>query len=138
MTLLVAGLWWLFAGDGPEARRRPPSRATGSPSGGWTRLLRNRDLLLVTGSFLALDYFEYLFFYWMQYYFDTVLKLGVDTSRRYSTIVSLAMASIHTRSAGGPGVHSAHRESGSRRRLRWRANVHLRPTLGSGRVIGCR
>ena len=52
----------------------------------------NRDLKLVTLSYTALAYFEYLFFYWMQYYFDTVLKVGTETSRTYSTIISLAMA----------------------------------------------
>jgi MFS family permease len=38
------------------------------------------------------NYFEYLFFYWMLYYFGSVLGLGSDTSRLYSTIVALAMA----------------------------------------------
>ena len=47
--------------------------------------------MLVTVAYFAVDYFEYLFFYWMQYYFGTVRNLGNETSRRYSVIVTLAM-----------------------------------------------
>jgi MFS family permease len=47
---------------------------------------------LLTVSYAAVGYFEYLFFYWMEYYFDKVLDLGKDRSRMYSTIATLAMA----------------------------------------------
>jgi ACS family glucarate transporter-like MFS transporter len=42
-------------------------------------------------SYAALGYFQYLFFYWIQYYIGTVQHLGADVSRRYSTIITLAM-----------------------------------------------
>ncbi len=41
-------------------------------------------------SYAAMGYFQYLFFYWAQYYFKDVLKLSVETSRHYSTLVVLA------------------------------------------------
>src|SRR5262249_39804241 len=58
----------------------------------WTILLRNRSLLLLTLSYSAVGYFEYLFYFWMHYYFDEVLKVGSDRSRYYSSILYLSMA----------------------------------------------
>jgi len=55
-------------------------------------LFRNRSLLLLTVSYAAVSYVQYLFFYWMQYYFNAVLKLGTEQSRLYATAPSLAMA----------------------------------------------
>jgi MFS family permease len=59
---------------------------------GWGALMRNRSLMLLTVSYAAVGYFEYLFYFWMHYYFDDVLKLGKAESRLYSTILYLAMA----------------------------------------------
>lgn len=53
---------------------------------------RNKNLLLLTASYAAVGYFQYLFFYWMHYYFQEVLKLGDAESRRYATFPPLAMA----------------------------------------------
>jgi MFS transporter, ACS family, D-galactonate transporter len=55
------------------------------------RLLRNRSLICLTLSYAAVGYFQYLFFYWMNYYFATVLGLGMEASRFYSSIPPLAM-----------------------------------------------
>lgn len=55
-------------------------------------LLTNRSLVLLTISYATIGYFQYLFFYWMQYYFDEVLHLGSEASRFYATIPNLAMA----------------------------------------------
>ena len=48
--------------------------------------------MLLTASYAAVGYFQYLFFYWMQYYFDEVLEFGKDKSRLYATIPTLGMA----------------------------------------------
>jgi MFS family permease len=53
---------------------------------------RNRSLLLLTLSYAAVGYFQYLFFYWMHYYFETILELGSRDSRLYSAVPPLAMA----------------------------------------------
>ena len=53
---------------------------------------RNKNLLLLTLSYAAVGYFQYLFFYWMHYYFETVLQLGEQDSRVYAAIPPLAMA----------------------------------------------
>ncbi len=55
-------------------------------------LRRSKNLLLLTASYATVGYFQYLFFYWMHYYFETVLKLGADESRLYAAVPPLAMA----------------------------------------------
>ena len=55
-------------------------------------MLKHRGLLLLTISYGAVNYFQYLFFYWMNYYFQTVLALPVSRSRAYAAIPPLAMA----------------------------------------------
>jgi MFS family permease len=55
-------------------------------------LLGNRSLMLLTLSYAALGYIEYLFFFWMHYYFEKVLHLGKDESRVYAAVLTLAMA----------------------------------------------
>jgi MFS family permease len=58
----------------------------------WWALLTNRNLILLTLSYAGVGYFEYLFFFWMHYYFEGVLKLGKYESRDYATVLYLAMA----------------------------------------------
>jgi len=58
----------------------------------WRTLLTNRNLLLLTASYAAVGYFQYLFFYWIHYYFEKVLHFGKEESRWYSTIPTLTMA----------------------------------------------
>ena len=55
-------------------------------------LLRNRKVWLLTLSYAAIGYFQYLFFYWMHYYFDDVLHLGKDASLYYAGLPPLTMA----------------------------------------------
>jgi MFS family permease len=71
----------------PQLSAAPPA-----PAGGWLSLLRNRSLVLLTVSYAAVGYFEYLFFFWTQYYFHDVLHLSKDDSRLYATLLNLAMA----------------------------------------------
>lgn len=55
-------------------------------------LLKNRSLILLTLSYATVGYFQYLFFYWVEYYFNKILKLDTFDSRLYSMIVTLGMA----------------------------------------------
>ena len=61
---------------------------------------RNRSLLLLSLSYGAVGYFQYLFFYWIEYYFDTTLHMPTEVSRRSSSLVMLAMA-LGMASGGG-------------------------------------
>lgn len=57
---------------------------------GW--ISRNRSLVLLSVSYAAYSYYQYLFFYWIQYYFDKIMQLGTDDGRFYATLPNLAMA----------------------------------------------
>jgi MFS family permease len=57
----------------------------------WRALLANRNLLLLSAGYFALDYFEYIFFYWIYYYFGEVRHLGRDQSAIYTTVLLLTM-----------------------------------------------
>jgi MFS transporter, ACS family, D-galactonate transporter len=60
--------------------------------GSWWLLLRNQSLILLTLSYAAVGYFEYLFFFWIHHYFVDVLHLEKQRSRYYTCIAMLAMA----------------------------------------------
>lgn len=108
VTVFVGLVWMWYARDYPEQHAgvnaaelriiAEGSLATAPTSVGkarrssWHVLLRNRSLMLLTLSYAFIGYFEYLFFFWMQYYFGEVLHLGKDSSRLYSTILNFVMA----------------------------------------------
>ncbi len=54
-------------------------------------LLRQGNLWLLTLSYAAYGYFQYLFFYWMDYYFNTVLHVPAVESRKVTFTIFLAM-----------------------------------------------
>ena len=62
------------------------------PSANVLSLLRNRSLVLLTVSYAAVGYFEYLFYFWIEYYFLTELELSQKQSRIAATIATSAMA----------------------------------------------
>lgn len=99
-TALISVAWMLYS-DQPAASRSPAPAAASSPIGAekakaassdWLTLLKNRNLILLTLGYAAVGYFQYLFFYWMHYYFDEVLHLGKSASQFYAGIPPLAMA----------------------------------------------
>jgi MFS family permease len=54
-------------------------------------LLRNRTLLLLSGSYFCLNYFEYIFFYWTYYYFGEVLHVRQSLTAVATTCIMLGM-----------------------------------------------
>jgi ACS family D-galactonate transporter-like MFS transporter len=108
-TAALALLWTVYATNYPsqhrlvnEAERKEigtdlvMGRSDGDdetePAPSWSLLLRHRSLVLLTVAYAAVGYIEYLFFFWMHYYFETVLKLEKDESRIYTTYMFLTMA----------------------------------------------
>ncbi|HEV3136621.1 MAG TPA: MFS transporter, partial [Pirellulales bacterium] len=104
---VTAACGWLWAQGEPEKANghrasfpaddaSPATSSTrdqrGSPRKIRPFLRRSRSLILLTLSYAAVSYFQYLFFYWMHYYFEAILKLGSRNSRFYSAIPPLAMA----------------------------------------------
>jgi MFS family permease len=105
LTAAVALVWTLLAAEtpGPARDDRDSSGARdatadlpapvdepGMPAP-WLSLLRDRSLMLLTLSYAAVGYFQYLFFYWMEYYFERVLHLPESRSRVFVAIPALAM-----------------------------------------------
>jgi MFS family permease len=92
----LALIWFVFAADHPDGsmgQSVPVEDEIAPPKpSSWLTLLGHRSLVLLTLSYATVNYFQYLFFYWMNYYFQTVLKLPEGTSRKYAAIPPLAMA----------------------------------------------
>jgi MFS transporter, ACS family, D-galactonate transporter len=82
----VLGALWLFV-----MRNLPRPSAAPSAVLNW-RGFASPSLVLLTLSYAAIGYFQYLFFYWLHYYFDTVLVLGKMESRLFAALPVLAMA----------------------------------------------
>jgi MFS transporter, ACS family, D-galactonate transporter len=91
-TVLLGTLWFCSAAD--SATKDQPAKPTSKDrtSNDWMSLLSNPSLLLLTLSYAAVGYFQYLFFYWIHYYFETIRHFGKEESRWYTTIPILTMA----------------------------------------------
>jgi ACS family D-galactonate transporter-like MFS transporter len=88
----VSGPREMLSDDKVPPSTSPTHARPRSPDSIQSFVRRNKNLLLVTSSYAAVGYFQYLFFYWMHYYFETILELGSRDSRLYSAIPPLAMA----------------------------------------------
>ncbi|HWB98206.1 MAG TPA: MFS transporter [Bryobacteraceae bacterium] len=93
-TAALAALWFWYASDAPTAaggiQIERPVRS--SPS--WAKLFTNSNLMLLTYAYGTLGYFQYVFFYWMYYYFSEVLHLGEAESARYTAFLFLTEGAI--------------------------------------------
>ena len=88
----TSGGWQMGETSGPQENGRAKSPNSRSRTQGWSALLSNRSLLLITLSYAAVGYFQYLFVYWMQFYFDKVLHLGETASKYYAGILQVGLA----------------------------------------------
>ncbi|MBI1842796.1 MAG: MFS transporter [Verrucomicrobia bacterium] len=98
LTAAVAVAWCWYSGLALKAHRReaggeapPPPRSEATPAGTRARGA-GLNLSLLTLSYAAVGYFQYLFFYWLHYYFESVLHWSAEQSRNYAGLPSLAMA----------------------------------------------
>ncbi len=97
ITIALGELWNYGAGAAVARRSSDapggPHPSIDEPEFHFMRAVRtNKNLILLTGSYACVGYFQYLFFYWMHYYFETVLRLGSEQSKWYAAIPPLAMA----------------------------------------------
>jgi MFS family permease len=102
VTALVALVWTVHARNRPDQHRKVNEaerrfieeqhleKTVVSDSVSWLSLLRHRGLILLTLSYAAVGYIEYLFFFWMHYYFKEVRHL--EESRIYAAILLLSLA----------------------------------------------
>jgi MFS family permease len=92
LTFLVA-LVWTFGTRARTSTIDPAdigTRARFDLSASWP-VLRHRGVICITLSYAAFGYFQYLFFYWIQYYFETMQNVAPGVARGYSTMITLAM-----------------------------------------------
>ena len=64
--------------------------AVGANSGDFLRLLRNRNVLLLSTGYLTVGYFEYIFFFWIYYYFGHIRQMSTRETSAYTTAIFLA------------------------------------------------
>ena len=91
MTLVVALVWTVGTRNASDAAESPAEiRSRFALSALWP-VLRRRGVICIALSYTAYGYFQYLFFYWIQYYFETMRHVDRSESRGYSTLITLAM-----------------------------------------------
>jgi len=81
---ILLGLLWLAT----VADRAVETRVAQRPQ--WALLLNNPNMRWLIAGFAALDYYEYIFFYWLYYYLGEVRKLPADDTAFYTTLPFLA------------------------------------------------
>lgn len=93
LATIALGLVWHFSvtdhppGKAPQSREIPPVD--------WGRLFSNRRLMALTAGYFAIDYFEYIFFYWIYYYLGEVKKMGQRESAIATTSLFLVMMCMY-------------------------------------------
>jgi MFS family permease len=111
LTVLLTFLWAMLATDRPNQHARvnqaekelvetgrpmAPGEATTCNAADrrrdWYKLIIDRNLVLITLSYAAVGYFQYLFAYWMQFYLDKVLHVGATQSKYYASVLQVALA----------------------------------------------
>ena len=91
IALCLYGLLWNRLTRDLAAAHRNETEVHDSGRGIDWRLLVDRNLWLLSISYAGYGYFQYLFFYWMDYYFKTVLKVASVDARWASFGIMLAM-----------------------------------------------
>jgi len=92
LTLLVTFLWTIATRRSRVQEDDPkPGRSTTPDFSTMKRLLCSRSVVCITLSYAAYGYFQYLFFYWISYYFETIQRQDRSVARGYSTLITLAM-----------------------------------------------
>ena len=90
-TAILAVVWYWMARDRPAggtARERKGAPVV-IPL---RRLLTDRNLALLTVGYFCLNYFEYIFFYWMYYYFAEIRHVSPSESVIYTTVMFVTMS----------------------------------------------
>jgi len=103
-TALLAAVWAGYARDRPSDHRSTQgeevlfSFQTKTESGNTGRkpalrkLLANRNVMLLAAGYMTVGYFEYVFFFWIYYYFGEILHMSRTETSVYTTVIFLAWA----------------------------------------------
>lgn len=125
-TALASILWIVYVRDRPEehpaiggvssapsSQRPTPPAAASRPPTPWRELLRDRNLILLTVSYFTVGFFDYFFFYWVNYYLQTKRLLTGKESAIAAAIISLGWVLLSP--AGGWLSDQLVRRFGARR-----------------------
>ena len=90
LAFLIAGVWWWYARDNPTEHprvsrqeltlinsNRPSSEPSSEDKTAWKRVLKNRDILLLTASYFCMNYVFYIFFNWFFIYLVDVREFEI-------------------------------------------------------------
>jgi len=90
LAFLIAGVWWRYARDNPADHprvnkkeldlintNRPSPEQSIEDKAAWKRVLKNRDILLLTASYFCMNYVFYIFFNWFFIYLVDVREFEI-------------------------------------------------------------
>jgi ACS family glucarate transporter-like MFS transporter len=90
LAFLIAGIWWWYARDNPAdhprvsqkelamiTADRPRPKQEVEDRTAWKRVLKNRDILLLTASYFCMNYVFYIFFNWFFIYLVDVREFEI-------------------------------------------------------------
>jgi ACS family glucarate transporter-like MFS transporter len=90
LAFLIAGFWWWYARDNPADHprvskkeldlinaNRPWPKPAIKDKTAWKRVLKNRDILLLTASYFCMNYVFYIFFNWFFIYLVDVREFAI-------------------------------------------------------------
>jgi MFS family permease len=113
LTTAVFLLWYKVVRDRPPGvAAAPVSKRT---SASWMQLARNKNLAWLTCGYFCVNYFEYIFFYWIYYYFGQIRHFTASQSANFTSIIFVAMA-IMTPLGGWVSDHAGGRHTGAGRK----------------------
>ena len=92
LTVVLIAIWYTWARDRPPDQSVPITQPAAKSAAPWRALIGDRQLLLLTGSYFALNYFEYIFYYWIYYYFGEIRHLPQQQSAYATTAIFITMA----------------------------------------------
>ncbi len=93
-TAALALVWLWYAREHPPGVAHSPRVQPARDRAPWMKLFADRNLMLLTFAYGTLGYFQYIFFYWIYYYFGEVLHLGAQSSAKYTTLLFLTEGTI--------------------------------------------
>lgn len=132
LGLVGAALWWWYvrdhAADHPSTNQaevdliyanRPQAVAAGGDEPSWLRVLKNRNVVLLTLAYFCMNYIFYLMFNWVFYYLDEIR--GVESQMAGFLTSAQWIAAAVGATAGGLLCDILCRRFGMRRGCAWPA-----------------
>jgi MFS family permease len=92
LTVVLIAIWHAWVRDRPTGQSLPMRQSAAKTAASWRALISDRHLLMLTGSYFALNYFEYIFYYWIYYYFGEIRHMPQAQSAYATTAIFITMA----------------------------------------------